>query len=450
MKQIKFYFESLGCAKNLVDSEHIISKLLSSGLEQALSPVKADFLFINTCCFIEDARRESFERIKELCKLKKDNNAKIIVLGCMASRYGEKLKEELPFIDECIKINQYEEFENIFPYKSFFSINPKRKIIASLTPAHWSYLRISDGCVHNCSFCAIPGIRGRLKSETIENLIKKAKFKADNGVKELNIIAQDSLSYGLDIYGKRAIVNLLKKLVKINGLKWIRILYMYPDYINDELLNFMKNEEKICNYFDMPLQHSEKRILKLMGRSFDAYYYEKLIDKIRNKIPDSFIRSTFIAGFPTETKKEFTALLKFIKNVRFDHLGAFAYSNEEGTRSCSLSKQISQSEKQRRVEEIMFIQQEMLEEKNKREAGKTYDVIIDSVQRSAFSVQNTEKYNYIGRTKLDAPEIDRLFHLKSEKRLQSGDIVKARVTKADIYDLYGRLLSSSAEAASKE
>lgn len=432
MKQIKFYFESLGCAKNLVDSEHIISKLLSSGFMQSLKPEKADFLFVNTCCFIEDARKESFERIKELHKLKKDNNAKIIILGCMASRYGEKLKEELPFIDACIKISQYSEFENIFPYKSFFSINPKRNIIASLTPAHWSYLRISDGCGHNCSFCAIPGIRGRLKSETIEDLIKKAKFKAGNGVKELNIIAQDSLSYGLDIYGKRAIANLLKKLVKINGLKWIRILYMYPTYINDELLNFMKNEEKICNYFDIPLQHTEKRILKLMNRPFDAYYYEKLIDKIRNKVPESFIRSTFIAGFPTETKKEFTALLKFIKNVKFDHLGAFAYSNEEGTKACSLGKQISITEKQRRVEEIMFAQQEVLEEKNKREIGKIYDVIVDNVTNKG----------YLGRTKLDAPEIDRLFHLKSEKKLKPGDIIKAKVTKADLYDIYGTLLSS--------
>lgn len=443
MKQIKFYFESLGCAKNLVDSELIISKLLSNGFTQALSPGKADFLFVNTCCFIENARKESFERIKELYKIKKDNSSKIIILGCMASRYGEKLKEELPFIDTCVKISQYKEFENIFPYKSFFSINPKRKITASLTPRYSSYLRISDGCIHNCSFCAIPGIRGRLKSEPAEELVKKAEFKAASGVKELNIIAQDSLSYGIDIYGKRDIVTLLKRLVKINDLKWIRILYMYPSHINDELLNFMKNKEKLCNYFDIPLQHTEKRILQLMGRPFDAHYYEKLIDKIRSKVPGSFIRSTFIAGFPTETKKEFIALLKFIKNIKFDHLGAFAYSNEEGTKSYGLSKQIAETEKQKRVEEIMFAQQEVLEEKNKREAGKIYDVIIDakeSVQRSAFSVHNTKKYTYTGRTKLDAPEIDRLFHLKSEKKLKIGDIIKAKVTKADFYDLYGKAM----------
>lgn len=434
MKRLKFYIESLGCAKNLVDSEQVGSVFSSAGFIQTPNKKAADFLFVNTCCFIEDARHETFEAIAEL-SLKKGKNQKLIVLGCAANRYGNSLKEKFPAVDAVIKTKDYSDFKNIFSYADLSPANNYQNTYVSFTPKHTSYLKISEGCSHSCSFCAIPAIRGALKSEEIDNLIEKAKIKAGFGVKELNIIAQNSLSYGIDIYKKSSIIALLKELVKIKKLEWIRILYMYPTFINDELLDFIKSQNKICRYFDIPLQHIDKRILKLMNRPFDMCYYEKLIERIRNKMPDSFIRTTFITGFPSETKKEFYNLLKFIKKVKFDHLGAFAYSNEEGTKSYHFKKPIPNKEKQRRLEEIFFTQQEILEEKNKRQIGKIYDVIIDSANgRTARSGQ----YNYIGRTKFDAPEIDRLFYLKSEKKLKPGDIVKAKVTKADVYDLYGK------------
>lgn len=437
-----FYFESLGCAKNLVDSEIVISKLLRLGITEATSPEEADYIFINTCCFIEDAKKESIDKILELAEYKKNSDKKLVILGCMAVRYGEILRKELPEVDRWIKISDYPVFEKTFLSESKAGINLKRPTFVSLTAPHWSYLRIADGCRHNCSFCAIPKIRGPLKSENMEHLLRLAREKAARGVKELNIIAQDSLSYGIDIYKKRALVDLLKKLCKIKELKWIRILYMYPSYINDELLDYIKSEEKICKYFDIPLQHTGERILKLMKRPHNAKYYETLIEKIRGKIPEAFIRTTFITGFPSEGKADFNELLKFIKKIKFNHLGAFIYSDEEGTAAHGFKNKINLREKQKRLDEIMLAQQDVLKEKNKCEIGKIYDVIIDNVGAGPCVCPDGRtplQYNYTGRTKFDAPEIDRNFYLKTDKKLKIGDIVKARVTKADLYDLEGVL-----------
>ncbi|MFH1454283.1 MAG: 30S ribosomal protein S12 methylthiotransferase RimO [Armatimonadota bacterium] len=426
-KKNRFYIESLGCAKNLVDSENIISKLISADFKKTEKPEDADFLFVNTCCFIEDAKTESINKILELSDYTKNTDKELVVLGCIAQRYADIIKDKLPEVNKWIKITDYNNFDKIFSLKRAVTR------VASLTPGHWSYLRVADGCNHSCSYCIIPKLRGKLKSEKIETLVKAARKKVSRGVKELNIIAQNSLSYGMDIYNKPSLIPLLKKICKIKGLEWIRILYMYPTYINDELIDFIKNEDKICNYFDIPLQHSEKKILRLMKRPLDAYGYEKLIDKIRNKIPASAIRTTFITGFPGETNKDFESLIKFMKKIKFDHLGVFIYSNEEGTSSYNLKKQVPETVKQHRMEEIMYLQQEILKKKNRLEIKKVYDIMIDEV---ASGSRNS--YKYLGRTRLDAPEIDRNFHVKSAKNIKAGDIVKAEVVKTKLYDFYGK------------
>lgn len=438
----KIGFISLGCPKNQVDSELMLKKLSDAGFEIIDTAVGADVVIINTCGFIEEAKKEAIDNILEMAQLKEDGEVgKIIVIGCMAQRYKDEILNEMSEVDavagigingDIVKFVEdvlAGEKKSEYPPKEALPLEGERILT---TPEYWAYLKISDGCSNCCTYCAIPSIRGPFRSRPIESIVSEAKTLAENGVKELIVIAQDTTRYGLDIYGELKLPELLTELVKIDGIEWIRLLYCYPDRLTDELLEVMRDNEKILNYIDLPLQHADGRILKAMNRTGDKDSMLALIKKIRSYMPDCIIRTTFITGFPGEDEEAFTALSEFVEEAQFDRLGCFAYSAEEGTKAAEMPDQIDRETAQHRGEVIMEQQYDIFTDKQRDLIGTVQSCIVEDYDRYTDS--------YTGRTWMDAPEIDSSICFVSHKDLENGDIVKVEITDTNEYDLIGEVV----------
>lgn len=422
---------SLGCAKNRVDAEMLLFTLRQAGFTLVEDAAMADVAIVNTCGFIASAKQESIDEILELAQLKKEGKIKaIVVTGCLAERYQSDVMKQLYEVDAVVGIGANAEIakvvqdvlggkkDELFPDKMLMPMDGGR---IQSTPGHYAYLKVADGCDNCCSYCAIPLIRGGFRSRKMENLIEEANRLADNGVKELLVIAQDTTRYGEDIYGKLMLPTLLNELCKIEKLQWIRILYCYPDRITDELIDTIANQEKIVNYIDIPLQHCNKRILKAMNRRGDKESLTALFSKIRAKIPNVILRTTLITGFPTETEEEFNELSQFVKDTKFQRLGCFAYSQEEDTPAAVMEGQIDQELKQKRAEIIMTQQQNIMNEYNEGLIGKTLDVLVEGYDRYAEC--------YFGRSYADAPEVDgNVFFTISGNKPKMGDFVHVKIT----------------------
>ena len=412
---------SLGCAKNRVDAEMLMYKLRKGGYILKNDPAQCDVAIINTCGFIESAKQESINEILELCKLKKEGKIKaIVVTGCLAQRYSDQITKEIPEVDAVIGIGANadicEAVEKALGGEKYASFPDKMNLpldggrVQSTEP-HWAYLRIADGCDNCCTYCAIPLIRGRFRSRKMENIIEEAKALAQNGVQELNVIAQDTTRYGEDLYGRLALPELLRELCKIDGIRWIRLLYCYPDRITDELLKTIAEEDKIVKYIDLPLQHCNADILHKMNRRGSYEELTALIKKIRATIPDVVLRTTLITGFPTETEKQFEELSRFVAETRFERLGCFAYSQEEDT-PAALMPQIDEEIRSHRAELIMEQQAYIMSEFCQRQIGKTVDVLVDGFDRYAEC--------FFGRSAFDAPEVDPCVFFTCERKPRAG------------------------------
>lgn len=421
---------SLGCAKNRVDAEMLLYRIRNAGYKLCEDVAMADVAIINTCGFIESAKQESIEEILELSELKKEGKIKaIIVTGCLAERYKEEVMKEIPEADAVVGIGANDDIVKIidevlqgkkqqcFPDKLLLPLEGGR---IQSTPYYYAYLKIAEGCDNHCTYCAIPMIRGKFRSRKMEDIIAEAKHLAEKGVKELVVVAQDTSLYGKDIYGELMLAKLLKKLCEIDGIRWIRVLYCYPDKITDELLQVMAEEEKIVKYLDLPLQHCNGRVLKTMNRKGNKEELVKLIAKIREKVPGIVLRTTFIAGFPTETEEEFAELENFAKEVRFERVGCFAYSQEENTPAAKLEPQIPENVKERRAEIIMENQQEIMEEFCQKLDGKTIEVLVEGYDQYAEC--------FFGRSAWDAPEVDgSVFFTVTGRKPAPGEFVKVKI-----------------------
>lgn len=421
---------SLGCAKNRVDAEMLLYRIRNAGYKLCEDVAMADVAIINTCGFIESAKQESIEEILELSELKKEGKIKaIIVTGCLAERYKEEVMKEIPEADAVVGIGANDDIVKIidevlqgkkqqcFPDKLLLPLEGGR---IQSTPYYYAYLKIAEGCDNHCTYCAIPMIRGKFRSRKMEDIIAEAKHLAEKGVKELVVVAQDTSLYGKDIYGELMLAKLLKKLCEIDGIRWIRVLYCYPDKITDELLQVMAEEEKIVKYLDLPLQHCNGRVLKTMNRKGNKEELVKLIAKIRKKVPGIVLRTTFIAGFPTETEEEFAELENFAKEVRFERVGCFAYSQEENTPAAKLEPQIPENVKERRAEIIMENQQEIMEEFCQKLDGKTIEVLVEGYDQYAEC--------FFGRSAWDAPEVDgSVFFTVTGRKPAPGEFVKVKI-----------------------
>lgn len=431
---------SLGCPKNQVDGEAMLAKLVDAGYTIVQAIEEADVMIVNTCGFIEDAKREAIETILEVAQYKEAGYiSAIVVTGCLAERYQDEIMTEMPEVDAVIGIGANNDIVKVcdkalcgiptqsFPNKCYLSIDEKRLLS---TPSHWAYLKIAEGCDNKCSYCAIPGIRGGFRSRTIESCVEEAKALAENGIKELILIAQDTTKYGQDLYGEYKLDELLKELVKIDGIEWIRLFYCYPQRITESLIDVIASEEKICNYIDMPLQHASKTVLKRMNRVGCGDDYKELISQMRARIPDLSIRTTFMVGFPDETEEEFEELCNFVKDVKFEKMGSFTFFPEEDTPAYDMENQINEAIKERRQEVLMNAQFYITEEANKNRVGKTYKVIIDL---------KTDE-NYVGRSYLDSPEIDSGIIFTSDSNHNIGDFVNVKITDYDGYDLFGEVV----------
>lgn len=431
---------SLGCPKNQVDGEALLAKLKKAGYEIVNNIEDSDVMIVNTCGFIEQAKKEAIDTILEVAEYKNAGLiSAIVVTGCLAERYQDEIIKEMPEVDAVLGIGANSDIVKTcdkalcgivttsFPNKCYLSINDERIIS---TPSHWAYLKIAEGCDNRCSYCAIPGIRGGFRSRTIESCVDEAKALAESGVKELILIAQDTTKYGQDLYGKYSLDILLKELVKIDGIEWIRLFYCYPQRITDSLINVIANEEKICNYIDIPLQHSDKTVLKNMNRVGDGEDYRALISKMRKAIPDLALRTTFMVGFPGETDEQFENLCKFTEDVKFDKMGCFTFSPEEDTPAYDMQNQIDDAVKIRRQEVLMNKQYSITEELNKQRIGIIYKVIIDTF--------DGEKY--VGRSYMDSPEIDSGIIFTCDNNLNIGDFVNVEITDYNGYDLIGKAI----------
>ena len=432
---------SLGCPKNQVDAEMMLSLLEKGGLEITPAEADADAIIINTCGFIEAAKAEAIENILEAAEYKTSGNCKaLIVTGCLAERYRDDVTEEIPEVDVCVGIGANSKIadivinaiegkrENRYGEKEELELSGER-ILGG--PFYTAYLKIADGCNNCCTYCAIPKIRGKMRSRTIEDCVAEAKVLEAKGVKELIVVAQDTTAYGEDIYGESKLPELLTKLCEIDGIHWIRTLYTYPERITDELLDVIANNEKIVKYLDIPLQHIDGDILKKMNRKGNRESITALIEKIRAKIPEITLRTTFITGFPQETEEQFCSLAEFVKTTRFDRLGCFTYSAEEDTIAATYDGQIDEQVKNDRMENIMELQMTIAAEKNEEKAGTVTEVLIEGWDDYIKC--------YFGRTKADAPEIDGKIFFMSTRPLKIGDFVKVRINDCIDYDLLGEL-----------
>ncbi len=428
---------SLGCPKNLVDSEGLVSDLITNNAEIVIDPAEADVVVVNTCGFLGSAREESIQTIREAAALKKSGLKALFVTGCMVGNYKEQLIAAVPEVDRLIDFADYNRINDYvneyLPQAEVTTpgfVTPGRYIQARLTPAHFSYLKIAEGCNHTCTFCVIPQIRGRLKSFPLEELVEKARRLGQMGAKEINVVAQDSTMYGVDLYGRFRIVELLESLEKVEEISWIRLLYAYPTEVSDELATLLSNGRKVLPYIDVPLQHSSNHMLELMKRKTREKDVESMVDKLRSKNPDMTLRTTMIVGFPGETDADFEHLLSFAERHQFDRLGAFMYSPEEGSPAIDLPDQVSPELKQERLDRLMSLQQEISKKRNQRFVGRTIDVLIEDPGEGSETS--------IGRSKSDAPEIDGKVFVKGPE-VKAGDIVQVKVEKAEAYDLYGQL-----------
>lgn len=416
MSKNKIGILNLGCPRNLVDAENILGRLKEKGYD--ISDMhKADVGIVNTCAFIEDAKKESIDAILDLIDFKKEGKLKkIIVAGCLTERYRDILRRELPEVDAFVGRIALNHSVSRF----------------SITPRHYGYLKICESCVHNCSYCVIPKIKGRFTSIDVDSVLKRVQAFDKERISELNIIGQDVTGYGIDLYGKRILPELVKKILKKSKhIGWIRLLYLYPHAIVNELLDLMKDEPKICKYIDLPIQHINERILKLMNRPTTKKDIIELIQKIRKDYPDVSIRTSLIVGFPSETDEEFRELLDFIKEVKFERLGAFTYSREEGTPAYAFRQQLPETLKTERLNLIMSAQQEVSEALNKKLFGKIIDVLIDEKKEGW----------YLGRSQYDAPEVDGVVYVKAPKKtVRIGSFVKVKITDTLEYDLVGEVL----------
>ena len=442
------FFVSLGCDKNLVDSENMIGILKSRGYTITDSEEQADIIIVNTCCFINDAKEESIQTILEMAQYKKYGKLKaLIVTGCLAQRYKDEILKEIPEVDALLGTTAFTEILTVVDevmkgkkttYFSDLKELPKSESKRILSAgSYYSYLKIAEGCNKHCTYCIIPKVRGNYRSRPMEELIEEASYLASMGVKELILVAQETTLYGVDLYGKKSLPELLKNLCKIEGIEWIRLLYCYPEEITKELIDTIKSEPKICKYLDIPIQHCSDRILKLMGRRTSKADIINIVNRLREEIPGIVLRTTLITGFPTETDEEHEELMDFINNLKFDRLGVFTYSREEDTPAALLKPQIKASVKKKRQKELMKLQQSVVFEASSKHIGKTFDVIIEG--------RIVDKDNvYVGRTYMDAPQVDGYIFVNADRELFSGEIVKAKVTGANNYDLIGEIVKGSA------
>ena len=434
---MKVGFVSLGCSKNLVDTEKTIGVFKSNEYEIVNNPAKADIIVINTCGFIESAKEEAINTILEMAEYKKKNCKYLIAMGCLVERYKEELEKALPEVDLFIKYSEYNslweqienligENKNIDKYQDFNQI--EERVIS--TGENFAYLKIADGCSNRCTYCAIPYIRGPQISRKMEDIIKEAKKLVEEGYKELILIAQDTTKYGTDIYGKPKLAELLQELCKLEKLHWIRFLYAYPETIDDELIRVVKENNKICKYFDIPIQHISDTVLKRMNRQSNGKTIRNLIQKLRKEIPDVVIRTTVMVGFPGETKEDFEELYNFLKEARFDKLGCFAYSKEDGTPASRIKEQIHPMTKKSRYNKIMSLQQEISKENLQKQIGRDIEILVEE--------KSFDGKTYVGRTYMDVPEIDGIVYLNTDKELQIGEFTTGKIIDVSNYDLIAK------------
>ena len=439
---MKILFVSLGCDKNLVDTEEMLGMLSESGHEFTNDEAEAEIIIINSCCFINDAKEESINTIIEMGKYKEIGNCKgLIVAGCLAQRYSEEIRNELPEVDAIVGTSSYDDIvqavidvangikkEYMNQLNRLVDTDAKRIIT---TGGHYAHLKIAEGCNKRCTYCIIPKIRGDYRSVPMDKLIKRAEYLAEQGVKELILVAQETTMYGIDIYGKKSLAKLLKELCKISGIRWIRIMYCYPEEMDDELIEVIRDEQKICKYLDMPIQHASDRILKLMGRRTNNAQLCDIISRLRKEIPDIKLRTTLISGFPGESEEDHESLMNFVDEMEFDRLGVFSYSAEEGTPAAEFANQIDDEIKDNRRDEIMELQQEIAFDKAEDMIGRVIPVMIEG--------HIPDENAYVGRTYMDAPGIDGNIFITTDEDMMSGDFCFAKVTGALEYDLIGEI-----------
>lgn len=437
---MKLYFASLGCDKNLVDSEHMLG-LISEKFEIVEEPEEAEIAVINTCAFIKDAKQESIDTILELASYKSDGLKYLVITGCLAQRYFDDLKTLIPEIDCYVGIsginNIVSDIEKMISGESVTDvpdINKEQRLPGKrfLTPPyHTAYLKIAEGCDKKCSYCAIPSIRGSFRSIPMEELVEEARFLAANEVHELIIVAQETTVYGTDLYGKKSLTKLVDEISGIDGIKWIRLMYCYPEEIDDELIELIKTNKKVCHYLDIPIQHSSDRILQKMGRRTSSKDLRNILGKLRKEIPDISLRTSLITGFPGETEDDHIELLDFVEKMEFDHLGVFTYSKEEGTLAASFKNQVPERLKKKRQKEIMLLQSEVSKKRNSLLIGKTFDAIYEGF--------DSESGVSVFRIYRDAPDVDGLVFVKDSVNMISGTFTKVKISDCNEYDLIGEL-----------
>ena len=440
---MKILFISLGCDKNLVDTEVMLGLLASRGYEMTDDENEADIIVINTCCFIHDAKEESIQNILEMAEYRKTGKVKaLIVTGCLAERYRQEIMDEIPEVDEVLGTTAYDRIldavdEALAGRHSVMlsdidalPLPDTRRLVT--TGGHFAYLKIAEGCDKHCTYCIIPKIRGNYRSVPMERLIKEAEYLAEQGVKELILVAQETTLYGKDLYGEKSLHRLIRELCRIRGIRWIRILYCYPEEITDELIQVMKEEPKVCHYLDLPIQHASDTILKRMGRRTSKQELIDNVGKLRREIPDICLRTTLITGFPGETQEQHEELAEFVDEMEFDRLGVFTYSPEEGTPAAAMPDQIDEEIKEERQAELMELQQEIAFDNAENMIGREMLVMIEG--------KVADENAFVGRTYRDAPNVDGLIFINTDEELISGDFAKVKVTGALDYDLIGELI----------
>ena len=440
---MNIFFVSLGCDKNLVDSEMMITSLRKNGFVLTDDIEDADVIVVNTCCFIGDAKEESINTLIEMGGYKEGRCKLLVAAGCLAQRYHNEIKEDIPEVDLIVGTMGYEDLsEKINEALGGKGVLESLKDIDylptpltdrdSMSGGYYAYLKIAEGCDKCCTYCVIPKVRGHYRSVPMDNLIAQAKHLVANGAKELILVAQETTLYGKDIYGEKSLPKLLEELSKIDELKWIRILYCYPEEITDELISAIKNLPKVCHYLDMPIQHGSDDVLRRMGRWTNREQIEKTVAKLREEIPDIALRTTLITGFPGETEDDFEQVKEFVKKMEFDRLGVFTYSREEDTPAAEMDGQIDEEVKEARRDEIMQIQQDIAFDKSNSRVGEIYEVLIEG--------RLPDEGVYIARTYMDAPDVDGYVFIQSDYNLDSGDFVKVEVTRSDEYDLIAEII----------
>lgn len=445
---MKILFISLGCDKNLTNSEEMLSLLTGAGYEIVDSEEEAEIIVINTCCFIHDAKEESIENILEMAEYKKAGTCKVlIVTGCMAQRYREEIIQEIPEVDAVLGTSSYTDIlkaveeacagRHFEEYRDIDELPEDSGKPVLTTGGHYGYLKIAEGCDKHCTYCIIPSLRGKFRSVPQERLLAQAEYMAEQGVKELILVAQETTVYGTDLYGRKTLHILLKKLCEIRGIRWIRVLYCYPEEIYDELIQVMKEEKKICHYLDLPIQHASDRILKRMGRRTTRAQLTKTIQKLRSEIPDIVLRTTLITGFPGETDEDHQELMEFVDEMEFDRLGVFTYSAEEGTPAEKMTDQVPDELKEERRDELMELQQEISLEKGNDRIGQELMVMIEGKVAGESA--------YIARTYGDAPKVDGYLFVQTGELMMTGDFARVHVTGALEYDLIGELADEYTE-----